>query len=66
MSQRKRVERLEQATGTGAVEFVGIGRFDWTPEQLDQAVAEARERLGPGATVIGVEYTDEWRGPGDL
>ena len=62
MSLKRRIERLEQTTGTGAIEYVGIGRWDWSAEELAQAVAEARDRVGPGGKVIAVEYVKAWRG----
>ena len=65
---KQRVKRLEEAqdAGAGGFEVVGAGCYDWTPEQLRQAEAEARERVGPQGTVIVVEYTDDWRGPGGV
>ena len=66
MNVKQRVEKLEQAqdAGGGGFEIVGIGEYTWTEEQLEQAAAEARERVGPDGTVLVIEYTDQWRGPG--
>ena len=66
MTRAKRVDKLEQAVeGPGGVEYVGMGHWDWTPEQLAEAVAEAEQRVGPNGTVIAVEYVSDWRGARD-
>jgi len=57
-----RLAKLEADAGTGAIEYVGMGRWDWSAEELADAVAEAEARVGPNGTVIAIEYTDNWRG----
>jgi len=58
----RRLAELERRTGRGRIAVVGAGRWDWTKEDLAQAAAEARERVGPNGTVVSVEYVDDWQG----
>ena len=61
MTRAKRVDKLEQAVeGPGRVEYVGMGHWDWTADQLAEAVAEAEQRVGPNGKVIAVEYVSDW------
>ena len=65
-SLKRRIKALEeQAQPAGGFEVVGGGRWDWTPEQLQAAIAAARERVGPTGYVLAIEYTDNWRGSHD-
>jgi hypothetical protein len=66
MSIKQRVKKLEEAQGgPGGFEIVGMGEFRWSEEQLRQAEAEARERVGPSGCVIAVKYVSDWRGARD-
>ena len=52
-----RIEDLERAElPPGKMVVVGLGHFDWTPEQLDAAVKVAEEEAGPNAVVFAVSY----------
>ena len=55
---QKRVDALEQANKRGRLAVVGVGHWDWTQEQLDQAVREAEKT---GDLVICVQYVKDWR-----
>ena len=53
MTLKRRVSKLEEGSQAGGgFEIVGLGEFDWTEDQLEQAAAEARERVGPGGHVL--------------
>ena len=58
----RRLAALEMRAGAGRTEIVGLREWDWTKEDLARAVAEARERVGPGGMVISIEYVDDWQG----
>jgi hypothetical protein len=61
----RRLRALEERAGKGRIAVVGAGRWDWTKEDLDRAAAEARERIGPGGTVICVKYVEDWHAKTD-
>ena len=66
MNLKRRIGKLEEdSQAPGGFEVVGMGEWQWTEEQLEQAAAEAQERVGPAGTVIRIAYVTDWRGARD-
>ena len=67
MNQKGRVEHLVTvAGGPGKVRTVYLDYWRRPAEEVDRELAEARAATGPKDTLILVEYTDDWRGAGDV